>query len=234
MCTLLFRHCPVDVYPVAILSNRDEFYGRPSEGWAWRGRRPRYFAPKDMEAGGTWIGLNEHGVVTALTNIFPGRQDPDFRSRGALVTDALGLARAEQAPGLLKRLIATHQYNNFNILVADKIRAYLFTWLGLDLIQQDLAPGAYEVANKPFDGTRLSEGLETNEVWMASISSRLLEHPDACRHGDSYGTRCSHKLLIHGTEPCRSMVWHLEGHPCQGSYKLVLTPGMKHDEPPAK
>lgn len=234
MCTLLFRHCPGDIYPIAILANRDEFYKRPSEGWAWRSRRPRYFAPKDLEGGGTWIGFNEHGVVTALTNIFPGRRDAGFRSRGALVTDALGLARAEQAPGLLNQLTATHPFNNFNLLVADKFKAYLFTWLGSDWDQHDLAPGAYEVVNRHFDGTRLSAGSETNEVWMASQSSRLLKHPNVCRHGGAYGTRCSHRLLIHGTKPRRSNVWHLEGHPCQGSYELVLAPSIKHEELHAK
>ncbi|MQY63486.1 MAG: hypothetical protein GH143_04165 [Calditrichaeota bacterium] len=52
MCTLLFRHRPGDIYPIAVLANRDERYRRPSGDWAWRGRDRRYFSPVDLRPAG--------------------------------------------------------------------------------------------------------------------------------------------------------------------------------------
>lgn len=222
MCTLLFRHRPGDSYPIAILANRDERYQRPSGGWAWRGRDRRYFSPVDLQAGGTWIGLNENGVGAALTNISPWRRDHAFRSRGILVTDVLGLARAGQAPAQMRQMISTQRYNNFNLLVADPVRAYLFTWQGCDLVQHDVTSSVCEVANRPFDGNTLPDDAAANETWIAENAKRLYKHPEVCKHGFGFGTCCSHKLLVHGTEPSRSRVWHLGGHPCRGEYELVL------------
>ena len=55
MCTLLFRHRPGDEYPLALLANRDEAYGRPAAGWAWRGVDRAFFAPLDRHAGGNML-----------------------------------------------------------------------------------------------------------------------------------------------------------------------------------
>jgi uncharacterized protein with NRDE domain len=222
MCTLLFRHHPDDPYPLAILSNRDEAYGRPSGDWEWRGSNPRYFAPVDLKAGGTWIGMNEQGVVVALTNIFPGRMNPAFRSRGALVVELLHLDEARRAPELLHSILKDRPYNNFNLLVGDRTSAYLFTWQGRDLRQHELSPGVYEVANRPYRGAVLPDDISENEAWLAARAGRLKEHPSVCKHGPGYGTRCSHKLLIHGEDPASSRIWHLEGHPCERSYQLVF------------
>ena len=221
MCTLLFRYRPSDQYPLAILSNRDEAYGRPSGDWEWRGGGSRYFAPIDLEAGGTWIGLNERGVTVALTNIFPGRKDSEFRSRGALVVDLLQLGEAKQAPEFLRACLEDQRYNNFNLLVADRSNVYLFTWQGRDLKEQEILAGVYEVANRPYRGKVLADDVRENDIWLVERAPRLQEHPSVCKHGPGYGTRCSHKILVHGKDPLRSRVWHLEGHPCRGSYQLV-------------
>ncbi|MCH7858783.1 MAG: NRDE family protein [Candidatus Marinimicrobia bacterium] len=230
MCTLLIRHDPKDPYPLALLANRDERYDRQSEGWAWRtGRRP-YFAPRDQQAGGTWIGLNDRGVVVALTNIFPGRQDDAHRSRGALVIDMLGLARAGLAPDALGAAVKGAAYNDFNLLVADPAQAYLFTWQNGELRQFELAPGVTTVGNDPFDDVFQPLGGQTNEAWLSSEAGYLKQHPQVCKHGEGYGTRCSHKLLVHGRQPGRSKVWHLEGHPCRHSFDLVLAPKEPKEE----
>jgi hypothetical protein len=135
MCTLFFRHSPDDEYPLAILSNRDEAYDRPSGGWDWRGSGKHYFAPIDLEAGGTWIGLSRNGVVVALTNIFPGREDSGFRSRGELVTDLLQLDAAAGASTAMAKSFTTHSYNTFNLLVADPLTAFAFSWAGDELAE---------------------------------------------------------------------------------------------------
>ena len=222
MCTLFFRHKPDDEYPLAVLSNRDEAYDRPSGDWDWRGPGRDWFAPVDLEAGGTWIGLNRRGVVAALTNIFPGREDMGFRSRGALVTDLLQLERTANAPAVMARFFSNHSYNNFNLLVADPVTAFIFSWAGEELETFDLRPGVYQVNNILFDGIEQPSPGDPNERWLEREAGRLTEHPMVCRHGDGYGTRCSHKLLVHTDGLERSKVWHLEGHPCEERFQQVL------------
>jgi len=225
MCTLFFRHRPNDEYPLAILSNRDEAYNRPADGWDWRGSGRHCFAPIDLEAGGTWIGLNRHGLVAALTNIFPGREGSEYRSRGALVTDMLRLNAAAGAADAMARGVTTHSYNKFNLLVADPLTAVVFSWAGDTLETYDLRAGAYQVNNIPFDGTNRPSPDVSNDVWLEREVGCLTEHPLVCRHGDGYGTRCSHKLLIYKGGMEGSRIWHLEGHPCEEKFQLV------HGEP---
>ena len=225
MCTLFFRHQPGDEFPLAVLSNRDEAYGRPAGGWDWRGSEKDCFAPIDLEAGGTWIGLNRQGVVAALTNIFPSWEGTAFRSRGALVTDLLQLERAAEAPTAMERIFSADAYNKFNLLVADPLTAVVFSWAGDGLDTFELRPGVYQVNNILFDGMRQPDADGPNEMWLEREVGCLTEHPLVCRHGDGYGTRCSHKLLIHKHGLERSRVWHLDGHPCEGKFQLV------HGEP---
>ncbi|MEE9162421.1 MAG: NRDE family protein [Candidatus Neomarinimicrobiota bacterium] len=242
MCTLLFRHKPGDPYPLAVLSNRDEHYGRPSGGWEWRSlgtsrdgqaAGPRIFAPIDLVAGGTWMGLSEAGVLVALTNIFPERKEEGLHSRGALVLEVLGLAKAADAPDHIRGSLEARRYNNFNLLVADAKAAFVFVWTEDGMESYDLLPGVYQMANTPYGGTALSDTDEANEDWMAREAHRLAEHPEVCKHEDEYGTRSSAKILLNGADPARSRVWHLEGHPCQGEYRQVLGPEIEHAGQPA-
>ncbi len=222
MCTLLIRHNPVDPNPLALLTNRDEAYDRPSEGWAWRDGTPPYFAPRDKRSGGTWIGLNEHGVVAALTNIFPNQKSGTYRSRGALVTDMLALGQADKAQDALEAAVSEADYNNFNLLVADAHEAHLFMWQHAQLKAFNLNPGSYRVGNDPFDGGSQPLDGRANEVWFDEESATLAQHPQICKHGEKYGTRCSHRLLIHRDGIAQSEVWHLDGHPCEGQFARVL------------
>ena len=100
--------------------------------------------------------------------------------------------------------------------------AFVFSWAGDQLETFDLQPGVFEVNNIAFDGIEKPNPGVSNERWLERERGRLTEHPEVCRHGDGYGTRCSHRLLVHREDIERSKVWHLEGHPCEGSFQLVL------------
>ena len=115
-----------------------------------------------------------------------------------------------------------HSYNKFNLLVADPLTALVFSWAGKDLETFDLRPGVYEVNNIVFDGIERPNPGVANERWLEREEGRWTEHPMVCRHGDGYGTRCSHKLLVHRDGLEKSSVWHLEGHPCEGHFDQVF------------
>ena len=224
MCTLLIRHKPGDPYPLAILSNRDERYGRPSAGWEWRDAQPPYFAPLDELAGGTWIGLSERGVVVGLTNIFPSLEGDDFTSRGALVAGMLSLTAAKKARRRVRQLIDEQSFNKFNLLVADGFEAVVLSWDGLGLWDGSLAPGTYQIGNDAWNGAKLPEAAGSNSAWLTANRDRLKEHPSICKHGDGYGTRSSSLLLLDALNPTQSQIWHAEGHPCENEYIKVPIP----------
>ncbi len=101
-------------------------------GRAWRAParhwpdRPEVTAGLDLEAGGSWLGVNDHGVVAAVLNR-PGTLGPQDgkRSRGELVLEALDHAEAEAAALAFSQLNAD-AYRSFNLVVADPDRVF---WL---------------------------------------------------------------------------------------------------------
>lgn len=72
MCTLIVLHRCVPGRPLVVAANRDEFLDRPAEGPALRSSRTGpIVAPRDLEAGGTWVGVSARGVFAGLTNLRP-------------------------------------------------------------------------------------------------------------------------------------------------------------------
>ncbi len=130
MCSLILSFLPGDAWPVVIGANRDEMLARPWDPPAahWPDR-PGVIAGRDRTAGGTWLGLNRHGVVAALLNrtgsLGPA---PDKASRGALPLMALEEASASAAAARLARLDAG-RYRSFNLLVADAAGGFVLRGL---------------------------------------------------------------------------------------------------------
>ncbi|NEV62307.1 NRDE family protein [Thiorhodococcus minor] len=127
MCTLVLLVRPGHDWPVLIAANRDEMAGRaslpPARHWD---DRPEVVAGLDVEAGGSWLGVNDHGVVAAVLNR-EGALGPmaGKRSRGELVLEALDHAEAGEAARALTDL-EPRAYRPFNLVVADPSGAY---WL---------------------------------------------------------------------------------------------------------
>jgi hypothetical protein len=113
--------------PVLLVGVRDEFSGRP---WLPPARhwpdRPNAVAGLDRLAGGSWLGLNDEGVVAGILNrmntLGPA---PGKRSRGELVLEALDHATAQDAAAALGDL-DPGAYRPFNMFVADAAGAF---WL---------------------------------------------------------------------------------------------------------
>lgn len=121
MCLILVAWRAHPDYPLVVAANRDEFFARPAAAAAWwpSDRAPAIFAGRDLEAGGTWLGLGRSGRFAGLTNFRdPARMRSGTPSRGALVADFLG--SDESTAAALDRLKREGpRYNAFNILVSD-------------------------------------------------------------------------------------------------------------------
>ncbi|MCK4578141.1 MAG: NRDE family protein [Candidatus Marinimicrobia bacterium] len=224
MCTLLFRHDPTDEWPLALLANRDELYGRPAETWRWRDGNS-WFGPLDLEAGGTWIGLNRHGLVAAITNIYPARKTAGLRSRGQLVAAIMNLKASSEVQTYIEAVVKDHALGWVNLLIADSRSACFYSWNELSLHRYELMSGVYQVMNEPFTGEQFADSGGPNSRWWQREAVELQAHPDVCKHGRQAGTRCSHKLLLNGARATDSIIWHCEGRPCESEYELMLGKG---------
>jgi uncharacterized protein with NRDE domain len=120
MCTLVILYRPGHDWPVIIGANRDEMVDRP---WLPPGRhwadRPYVTAGMDKLAGGSWLGVNDAGLLAAVNNR-AGSLGPDAqkRSRGELILEALDHYTAADAADALSELNPT-AYRPFNLLLAD-------------------------------------------------------------------------------------------------------------------
>jgi uncharacterized protein with NRDE domain len=127
MCTLVILRRPDHDWPVLLAANRDEMLARPWQPPArhWPDRAD-VVAGLDEEAGGTWLGVNDDGVVAAILNR-RGSLGPEagMRTRGELVLDALDYADAATAAAALSALEAA-SYRPFNMVIADNRDAF---WL---------------------------------------------------------------------------------------------------------
>ena len=68
MCLLALFYRVVEDAPVVVGANREEFYRRGGDPPRLHVGPPRFVAGVDPVAGGTWLGVNEHGVLAAVTN----------------------------------------------------------------------------------------------------------------------------------------------------------------------
>lgn len=151
MCLIAWSWKPESATPLVLLSNRDEFYARPAmpvHWWEPATSGNEVLAGKDLQAGGTWLGVSRTGRLAALTNYRSGvLQRPDAPSRGSLVTGFL--QGHMSAAAYVKRLVRTaNSYNPFNLLVFDGV-----SLMGLesrDARVVEMQPGIGGVSNADF------------------------------------------------------------------------------------
>ena len=123
MCTLAIYVRQFADVPIVVAANRDEFFERPASAPLVLRERPRIVGGRDLQAGGTWLGISEHGVVAGLLNRRIAEPPvPSRRSRGLLLMEVLASESAVAAEQALAA-VDPEAYNAFNLLVADHTRA---------------------------------------------------------------------------------------------------------------
>ncbi|MEF8766457.1 MAG: NRDE family protein [Candidatus Accumulibacter phosphatis] len=150
MCLIVLAWQVHSDYPLVVAANRDEFFARPAAPAAFWPEAPQVLAGRDLEAGGTWLGVSRARRFAALTNYREGgKQDPDARSRGALVADFL-IGKASPAAYLAEVAAAAADYNGFNLFVGDEQHLGYFSNRG-DGQPHWLEPGIYGLSNHLID-----------------------------------------------------------------------------------
>ena len=74
MCLILLAWQVHPDYPLVVAANRDEFFQRPAAPAGFWPDAPSVFAGRDLEAGGSWLGITRQLGFAALTNYREGRQ----------------------------------------------------------------------------------------------------------------------------------------------------------------
>lgn len=206
MCVAAIAWAAHPRWRMVAIGNRDEFHERPTAPLAqWDSG---ILAGRDLEAGGTWLGVHPAGRFALVTNLrTPGYPRPELASRGALVTDALLGQQPEPVPAR----------NPFNLWFADDKRLRFASNLP-EWSEHDLQPGIHGLSNgargdRWFKTARLEEALA---VWLEQDQSpeRLFdllrdETPQSPDPEDAfspvfianptYGTRCSTVVLVDHT-----------------------------------
>jgi uncharacterized protein with NRDE domain len=149
MCLILVAWRSHPHYPLVVAANRDEFFVRRTAGADFWADHPDVLAGRDLEGGGTWMGITRSGRFAALTNYRdPASQRSDAPSRGALVADFLGGDDSIEA--YLARIAPrSPAYNGFNLLLGDGARIVWFSNVAGE--PAALAPGVYGVSNHLLD-----------------------------------------------------------------------------------
>jgi uncharacterized protein with NRDE domain len=150
MCLILIAWQTHPDYPLVVAANRDEFFSRPSAPAAFWQDATQVLAGRDLEAGGTWLGISRQGRFAALTNYRGGdAQRHDTRSRGALVADFL-TGGASPAKYLAQVTTGSAEYNGFNLFVGDGKSLGYCTNRGNGRVRW-LSPGIYGLSNHLLD-----------------------------------------------------------------------------------
>lgn len=146
MCLILVAWRAHPDFPLAVAANRDEFHARPTAPAAPWAEDPRVLGGRDLEAGGTWLGIREGGRFAAVTNVREPGVPKGPRSRGELA-GAFLLGGGDA--GSFVRAIRGASYSGFNLLLSDGRELWYATNRGGD--PRPLEPGIYGVSNHLLD-----------------------------------------------------------------------------------
>lgn len=146
MCILFIAIEQHPKYPLIICANRDEFHQRPTQAMhVWQ--ESNILAGKDLQAGGTWLGLSSTGKFAALTNFrkLPLSEVPK-KSRGDLVLQALADTKINMTTELAAR---ASQYHGFNLIYGSLKQLYCYD--SVNNQSHQLSKGVHSICNGALD-----------------------------------------------------------------------------------
>jgi hypothetical protein len=233
MCTLIALWRTVPGFVLVVGMNRDESKSRPADPPSALEGTPAIVAPRDRQAGGTWIGASGTGLIVALSNR-RGRNSTTARSRGQLVLEAL---RQPSVPGVdvfLEREVRAHEYNFWNLFVASRKELRFFRYdgsLSMGRGREGLNVLTNEGGNVPTDPkVQLIQGLFAKasldaDAVVPALQGALRTHASGavgiglCVHGQGVGTVSSTILALSNADPGENVLLYADGPPGETAYR---------------
>jgi uncharacterized protein with NRDE domain len=226
MCLLALFFRVVEDAPIVAGANREEFYSRGGEPPRVLDGTGLAVAGVDPVAGGTWFGVNQRGVLIAVTNRPKSETPAQSRSRGLLARDLLGCPTATAAIDQAARELERGPYAGCNLLCADSENAAVIhggDWLRI----RPLPPGLHVLTSRDVnDATdpRLSYALGWLSQHRYACAQECLDaltelcaqtgngRPPICIEGEESGT-VSSSLVALRQPLTRSSYLHAQGPP---------------------
>ena len=197
MCLIVLAWRVLPSLPLVVAANRDEFHARPAAAAGFWSDSPAILAGRDLQAGGTWMGVSRSGQFAAVTNYRGAHEAAAAESRGALVRGFLG-ETASPAGYVADVASRAARYSGFNLLACD--RKELWWMSNRDGAPRSLEPGYYALGNLLLDSpdvqplkARFAGIVAAVEPLFSLLGESRIVHPE-------YGTRCSTVLLDSGTQ----------------------------------
>jgi uncharacterized protein with NRDE domain len=259
MCTLAIYFKLFADYPVVVAANRDEYLARAALPPTALATEPHIVGGKDLVAGGTWLGINEHGVIAGILNRRRSdniENDPNLRSRGMLCLEALRHESAAEAARFVENQRGA-DYNPFNLLIASRDETFVAYNRYGEIELAEVKPGLHLLTNldvDDFECPRISrayshfaelsvrEDFASDPLGMRAELTRLLgDHstqldprsgrPNSlCLHLGDYGTRSSSQIFM-ARDGIRVEHFFAGGPPCTSPYEPAIVPRRERPSP---
>lgn len=149
MCLLFFSYKTTPGYRLVVAANRDEFLARPTARLGFLDREKTLLAGRDLQGGGTWLGITAGLRFAAITNFRePAANRPDAPSRGEILMNYLSgeMDAGEYLQALAVKGVA---YNGFNLILGDSRELYYYS--NKITAPRLLLPGFYGLSNHLLD-----------------------------------------------------------------------------------
>ncbi|MBI3855756.1 MAG: NRDE family protein [Planctomycetes bacterium] len=209
--------------PLVVAANRDESYARPSAPPAEI--EPGVVAGRDLESGGTWLGMNRHGLFVAVTNRKTPPRPPAALSRGLLALETLRCRKLPCVEGIVERRVRDHPMAGFNLVAVVDGRGLCLHYDG-SLRRAPFGPGVHVVSSdRDLNDPSMAEKQAADRIagvpGEAALRSFLASHDGdrpVCKHGEGFGTVSSTILVDRGDG---FSLLHADGPPCRTPFAVL-------------
>lgn len=234
MCLLAVLYRLVPESPILVAANREEYYDRPSQSPSIQSGKPRVLCGMDQRAGGTWLGVNQHGMFVGLSSR-RGTSDPiGARARGLLAREVLRSSSARKGVDKAMEELMTDRYEALNLIVCDAESG----WVIHSDEEQEVVPledGLNIIGNQNLNDpnderVRLAHRLLTlqmldSPVKFLAVASKVFARsptpqgrPSMIVRGRDYGT-VSSTLLALSPKPRDAIFQFSAGAPDEAKYE---------------
>ncbi len=231
MCLIIFGLEAHQNYKLVLLANRDEFYQRPALPAHFWEENKDILAGKDLEKGGTWLGITKKGKFAALTNYRdPKNIRKDAPSRGELTAGYLN-STINPLKAMFQVQFKAQQYNGFNLLLGDP--EDLFYYSNYSKSIQKVGQGIHGLSNHLLNTYwhKVGLGKEKLEQYLQNNSNLEIEElfgiledeskPDDEKHIQQTGLSIEQEKMLssmfirspeYGTCCSSVLLWDYDNH----------------------
>lgn len=234
MCLLAIQYRLVPEAPILVAANREEFYSRPSNVPSIQSGKPRVLSGVDQTTGGTWLGVNQHGLFVGVCNRPKYMSTLPARSRGLLCRDLLKAASSRKAVDMALDELSTNKYDGCSFVCADAESGWVIH-AGAEIETVPLQEGLSVVGNGDVNDPRderikLARRLLTlqtldSPVKFLAVASKVFARPPAApgrpgmvNKGTEKGT-VSSTLIALGKKPRDAIFQYADGSPDDAKYE---------------